>query len=114
LDRLTNSLDNDILRVLTDPLFLYIKIKTMEITIYTNEGCIWCARTKELFARADVEYTEVKWNELSVESQVRLKQEFGSRLSAFPVVIIDKEYIGGLIDTAKLFLKKGLVTSSKG
>ena len=86
----------------------------MEITIYTNEGCIWCARTKELFERANVEYTEIEWSKLSVDGQVRLKQEFGYRLSAFPVVIIDQEYIGGLIDTAKLFLKKGLVTSSKG
>ena len=89
-------------------------IRDREITIYTNEGCIWCSRTKELFARANVEYTEIEWNKLSIEGQVRLKQEFGDQLSRFPVVIIDKKYIGGLIETAKLFLKEGLVTSSKG
>ena len=86
----------------------------MDIIIYTNEGCIWCTRTKELMARANVEYTEVKWNDLGIEGQVRLKQEFGDQLSRFPVVIIDKKYIGGLIETAKLFLKEGLVKSSKG
>ena len=86
----------------------------MDIKIYTNEGCIWCTRTKELMARANVEYTEVKWADLGIESQLALKSKYGKQLSGFPVVIIDDELIGGLIETAKLFLKKGLVTSSKG
>ena len=86
----------------------------MDIIIYTNEGCIWCTRTKELMARANVEYTEVKWANLEIEKQLQLKSKYGQQLSAFPVIIIDDEYVGGLIETAKLFLKKGLVTSSKG
>ena len=86
----------------------------MNIKIYTNEGCIWCARTKELMARANVEYTEFKWADLGIESQLALKSKYGKQLSGFPVVIIDDEFIGGLVETAKLFLKKGLVTSSKG
>ena len=86
----------------------------MDIKIYTNEGCIWCTRTKELMVRANVEYTEVKWADLGIESQLALKSKYGKQLSGFPVVIIDDEFIGGLIETAKLFLKKGLVTSSKG
>ena len=45
---------------------------------------------------------------------LKLKSKYGQQLSGFPVVIIDDELIGGLIETAKLFLKKGLVTSSKG
>ena len=47
----------------------------MEITIYTNEGCIWCVRTKELMARAEVEYTEIKWNSLTLDEQLKLKDE---------------------------------------
>ena len=86
----------------------------MDIKIYTNEGCIWCTRTKVLMARANVEYTGVKWADLGIESQLALKSKYGKQLSGFPVVIIDDEFIGGLIETAKLFLKKGLVTSSKG
>ena len=39
----------------------------MDITIYTNEGCIWCTRTKELMARANVEYTEFKWADLGIK-----------------------------------------------
>ena len=65
-------------------------------------------------ARASVEYTEVNWSKLSVKEQVELKQKYPSQIRAFPVVLIDDEFVGGLIENAKLFLKKGLVTSSKG
>ena len=81
----------------------------MQITIYTNEGCIWCTRTKELMARASVEYTEINWSKLSVKEQVEIKQKYPSKIRAFPVVFIDDEFVGGLIETAKIFLKKGLV-----
>ena len=82
----------------------------MDIKIYTNEGCIWCTRTKELFARANVEYTEIKWQDLEVDDQLELKTKYPG-VTGFPVVIIDDEFVGGLVDTAKVFLKKGLVTA---
>ena len=82
----------------------------MDIQIYTNEGCIWCTRTKELFARANVEYNEIKWQDLEVDDQLKLKTKYPD-VTGFPVVIIDDEFIGGLVDTAKVFLKKGLVTA---
>ena len=83
----------------------------MNITIYTNEGCIWCTRTKELMARANVEYSEVNWSKLSIDEQLEIKQKYSDNIRAFPVVVIDDEFVGGLIEVAKLFLKKGLVTS---
>ena len=83
----------------------------MQITIYTNEGCIWCTRTKELMARASVEYTEVNWSKLSIQEQVEVEQKYGDQIRAFPVVLIDDEFVGGLVETAKIFLKKGLVTA---
>ena len=82
----------------------------MDIQIYTNEGCIWCTRTKELFARANVEYNEIKWQDLEVDEQLKLKTKYPD-VTGFPVVIIDDEFVGGLVDTAKVFLKKGLVTA---
>ena len=81
----------------------------MQIKIYTNEGCMWCTRTKELMARASVEYTEVNWSKITVEEQVKLKEDLGDKLISFPVGFIDDEFVGGLIETAKIFLKKGLV-----
>ena len=83
----------------------------MQIKIYTNEGCMWCTRTKELMARASVEYTEVNWSKLSIQEQVEVKQKYGDQIRAFPVVLIDDEFVGGLVETAKIFLKKGLVTA---
>ena len=86
----------------------------MEITIYTNEGCIWCVRTKELMARAEVEYVKLKGNSLTLDEQLKLKDEVGNKLQAFPAVIIDDEFVGGLVDVAKIFLKKGLVSTRQG
>ena len=85
----------------------------MDIIIYTNEGCIWCTRTKELMARANLEYEEILWNSVSPVDQTALKEKYPT-LEAFPVVIIDDEFVGGLLETAKLFLKKGLVSSRQG
>ena len=82
----------------------------MDIKIYTNSGCVWCARTKELMARANLEYTETLWDSMSPIEQRELQNKYPD-VQAFPVVIIDDEFIGGLVDTAKLFLKKGLVSS---
>ena len=76
----------------------------MDIIIYTNEGCIWCTRTKELMARANVEYTEVKWADLGIDSQLKLKSKYGQQLSGFPVVIIDDELIGGPVSYTHLTL----------
>ena len=82
----------------------------MDIKIYTNSGCVWCARTKELMARANLEYTETLWDSMSPIEQRELQNKYPN-VQAFPVVIIDDEFIGGLVDVAKLFLKKGLVSS---
>jgi len=65
-------------------------------------------------ARAKVEYTEIKWSSLSLDEQLKLKDELGPALQAFPAVIIDGEFIGGLVDVAKIFLKKGLVSARQG
>ena len=66
----------------------------MQITIYTNEGCMWCTMTKELMARASVDYTEVNWSKITVEEQVKLKEDLGDKLISFPVVFIDDELVG--------------------
>ena len=64
-------------------------------------------------ARASVEYTEVNWSKLSIQEQVEVKQKYGDQIRAFPVVLIDDEFVGGLVETAKLFLEKNLVSVKK-
>ena len=82
----------------------------MEIIAYTTYGCFYCDKLKELFSRANVNATLV-----SVGSDIK-KEEFLSKypnVTGYPYVIIDGEPVGGLVETAKLFLEKGLVSSKK-
>ena len=83
----------------------------MEIKIYTTEGCFYCEKIKELCARADVEYTSYVVGTDIKPKEFLKKYPFAQ---VYPYVIIDWEIVGGLVETARLFLKKGLVSSGKG
>ena len=82
----------------------------MEITAYTIDGCNYCDKLKELFARANVEYSTI------LVGEDITRQEFLESypdVSGYPYVIIDGEPVGGLVETATLFLQRGLVSSKK-
>jgi glutaredoxin 3 len=82
----------------------------MEIVTYTLPWCNHCKQLKELFRRAEVTYTEVVLHEtMTVEEFHNLYPT----IDHFPYVVIDNEPVGGLVDTVKLFVDKGLVSSSK-
>ena len=82
----------------------------MEIIIYTSEGCFYCEQIKELCLRADVEYTSYLVGTDIKQDEFLKKYPFAT---GYPYVIIDGEIVGGLVETARLFLKKGLVSSGK-
>lgn len=82
----------------------------MEIVAYTNKGCTYCTTLKQLFKRASVSYTEIAVNRDITH------QEFVTKFptaGGYPHVVIDGQEIGGLVETAKLFLEKGLVDPPK-
>lgn len=82
----------------------------MEIVAYTLPGCSHCNSLKELFRRASAEYTEVV-----VKQDITL-EEFANKMPGithFPFVVIDGEQLGGLVETVKLFVEKGLVSSKR-
>jgi glutaredoxin len=82
----------------------------MEIVAYTLSGCNHCTSLKELFRRAQTDYTEV------MVKRDMLLEDFQKEypgITHFPYVVIDKEPIGGLVDVVKRFVAKGLVTSSR-
>ena len=87
-----------------DPLFF------MEIKTYTSPGCFYCDQLKELFKRAELESEYITID--SPEKTEKFRAEFPA-VRGFPFVIIDGEHIGGLVETAKLLLEKGLVSSKK-
>lgn len=79
----------------------------MNIKIYSTPGCHYCTQAKRLFEKAGYE-----WEEVSCSNGNELKEYFPSAKS-FPWILIDDEEVGGLVETARLFLEKGLVTSKK-
>jgi glutaredoxin 3 len=82
----------------------------MKIQAYTLPTCNYCVTLKELFRRASVEYTEIMVKkDITTEEFSKLYPNVG----VFPFIVVDNEPIGGLVETIKLFLEKGLVSSSK-
>ena len=78
----------------------------MNIKIYSSPGCFYCEQMKELCKRAEVEYESEE-----IESEV-LNARYPNAKS-YPYVIIDGEEVGGLVEAAKYFIKKGLVSARK-
>ena len=89
----------------------------MNITLYTTKGCSSCAHAKKLCNRANVEFTEI---EPGAPNQIA-KWEFQTQfpdVRGFPFIVIKQEgeediQMIGVVELAKLFLKKGLVSSRK-
>tara|TARA_B100000963_G_C22627339_1_gene673049 strand:- start:3103 stop:3357 length:255 start_codon:yes stop_codon:yes gene_type:complete len=83
----------------------------MEVVIYTTEGCFYCEQIKELCRRANIEYTSHLVGTSSFTQKDFIKKF--PLAQGYPYVIIDGEVIGGLVETARLFVKKGLVSSGR-
>ena len=80
------------------------------IVAYTSPGCRHCTTLKKLFGRAGVEYTA---HEVGRDVSAQTFQQMFPMADGYPYVIIDGKPIGGLVETAKLFLEKGLVDPPK-
>tara|TARA_Y100000813_G_scaffold124995_1_gene89831 strand:+ start:265 stop:525 length:261 start_codon:yes stop_codon:yes gene_type:complete len=85
----------------------------MEIKAYTKVGCKFCGNLIELFERAGVEYTTIVVGEKANQCPTEIFQKEYPEIHAFPFVVIDGKKIGGLVETAALFLHKKLVTVKK-
>ena len=82
----------------------------MEITAYTSPGCSHCNTLKQLFRRAEVGYTEVVVGRDITFAEIVKQFPF---CDGYPYVVIDGNPIGGLVETAKMFLEKNLVSAKK-
>ena len=84
----------------------------MNITAYTIEDCFYCEQLYELISRTNMQSNT---NFIKVGSDLSRNQfkEMYPDARGFPHVIIDDESVGGLVETATVFLKKGLITSKK-
>lgn len=84
----------------------------MDIKVFTTPGCSYCVKIKELMERAGVEYTQTTVGKDLDMSVDEFKSEYPIA-RGFPHVIIDGRTIGGLVETVKYFVEKGLVSSKK-
>ena len=82
----------------------------MEILIYTTSGCFYCDQAKKLCGRANVDY---QTQEVGVDIPREDFTKLYPHVTGYPYVIIDGKEIGGLVETAKFFLKEGLVSVNK-
>ena len=82
----------------------------MEILIYTTSGCFYCDQAKKLCERANVKY---QTKEIGVDISKEDFTKLYPHVKGYPYVIIDGKEIGGLVETAKFFLKEGLVSVNK-
>jgi len=81
-----------------------------KITVYTTNGCYYCDQVKELFQRAelDCEYLN-KDTDFS-------REEFIAKFpdaAGYPMVIIDDQQIGGLVETAKHLIENKYIIVGK-
>jgi glutaredoxin 3 len=83
-------------------------LNDMNIHIYKTTGCSFCTKIIELMERAGVPYDSTLVGTDITREEFK---ELYPRASGFPYVIVDDEPIGGLIETIKLFVEKGLVSS---
>ena len=80
----------------------------MDIKVYSTPGCFYCTKLKELFERADI----TEYEEQVCTSGEEVRVDYPEAMS-FPYIIIDGKVVGGLVETAKLLVEKGLVSSNK-
>ncbi len=89
---------------------IFIVLNNMDIHIYKSPGCGYCVKIIELMNRAGVEYrTTTIGKDMTLEEFKNLYPD----VHGFPFAVIDGESIGGLVETVKFFVDKGLVSSKK-
>tara|TARA_B100000035_G_scaffold13299_1_gene10966 strand:+ start:1303 stop:1554 length:252 start_codon:yes stop_codon:yes gene_type:complete len=80
----------------------------MKITAYTTSNCFYCDQLKTLLRRANLEWENIPVTGEKERSEVRKKYP---NMKGFPHVIVDDVELGGLVNTAKFLVKKGLISA---
>ena len=87
----------------------------MHLKAYTTAHCFYCEQLKLLVERIDPQDQEIQVDLIKIGKDIS-KEYFEYQYPdavGFPYVIVDDEHIGGLVDTAKLLLRKGFVSTNK-
>ncbi len=82
----------------------------MDIHIYKSPGCGYCVKVIELMDRAGIAY---KATTIGKDMTLDEFKSLYPDVHGFPFVLADGNPVGGLVETVKLFVEKGLVSSKK-
>ncbi len=79
----------------------------MRFTIYSKNGCPYCAKIEQVLRLSNLEYKVYKLNEDYVKEE--FYSEFGQG-STFPQVLLnDCEHLGGCTDTVKYLMENNII-----
>ena len=79
------------------------------ITVYSTKGCFYCEQMKLLMDRAKLSFNEIKVTDSMKDSFIDMFPD----AKGYPYVIMDGKPVGGLVETAKVLLKKGLISAKE-
>lgn len=82
----------------------------MKIQVYSIPGCTYCTKLKLLLNRASLPYIE---NVVGTDLTRERFNVLYPGVSSFPFVVIDGVGLGGVTNTAKFLVDKGLVSKRK-
>tara|TARA_B100001964_G_scaffold47748_1_gene53382 strand:- start:1636 stop:1944 length:309 start_codon:yes stop_codon:yes gene_type:complete len=82
----------------------------MDITVYSIPDCLHCSRVKELFERAELDFTNLVVGQ-DISKEV-MTHKF-PLAKGFPYVIIDGQAIPGLQATAKYLVDRGFASKMR-
>ena len=81
----------------------------MHLKAYTTANCFYCDQLKLLLERIDPQDQEITVDLIKI-IMILVKSIFNTNIQTligFPYIVVDDEHIGGLVETAKLLLRKG-------
>ena len=80
-----------------------------EITVYSKSGCINCVKVKTLFKEKDIKFNIIDCDEYILEDKQGFLQFInllvGSEYKTFPMVFLNKTFIGGYKETEEYLTK---------
>jgi len=82
----------------------------MNFTVYSKDGCPYCARIKQVLDLCHFKYQEYKLDEHF--DRFAFYEEFGGG-STFPQVLLNGKKLGGCTDTVKYLKEHNLLDGSR-
>ena len=80
-----------------------------KITIYSKSGCVNCVRVKKLLKENNIDFIIIDCDELLLENKTMflqfIEQLIGKEYKTFPMVFLNKTFIGGFKETEEYFSK---------